>query len=228
MKTFLDKNDMARRMARELRDGDVVNLGIGIPSLASSYIPKDIQVTFHVENGILGFGRVLSSKEIDLMDYYVANAGGQFIAAKPGMCIVDFAESFDAIRTGRVNITILGAYQVSRKGDIASWTVSPSLDDVKPSSLTLGGAMDMVVGPERVIIGLKHVTNDGKPRIVNECDLPLTASGKANLIITDAAVIKVTSEGLELLEVAPGWTPRDIQEMTEPPLIISDDIKNMF
>lgn len=228
MKTFLDKNKMAQRMARELKDGDVVNLGIGIPSLASGYIPEDIQVTFHVENGILGFGRVLNSKETDLMDYYVANAGGQFIAAKPGMCIVDFAESFDAIRTGRVNVTMLGAYQVSRNGDIASWTVSASVDEVMPSSLTLGGAMDMVVGPEKVIIGMKHVTYDGKPRIVNECDLPLTATGKANLIITDAVVIKVTLEGLKLLEVAPGWTPQDIQEITEPPLIISEDIKEMF
>jgi 3-oxoacid CoA-transferase B subunit len=228
VKKTLDKHDMARRMARELKDGDVVNLGIGIPSLASSYLPKDIQIIFHVENGIIGFGRVLGKQEVESMDYYLANAGGQFIAPIPGMCIVDFAESFDAIRTGRVNITMLGAYQVSRSGDIASWTVSQTVDEVSPSSLTLGGAMDMPIGPKKVIIGMKHVTNDGKPRIVNKCGLPLTAVGKAKLIITDVAVIQVTPAGLELLEVAPDWDPEEVQAITEPPLIISQKIKQMF
>ena len=228
MKKTLDKHEMARRMAQELKDGDVVNLGIGIPSLASSYLPKDIQIIFHVENGIIGFGRVLGKQEVESMDYYLANAGGQFIAPIPGMCIVDFAESFDAVRTGRVNITMLGAYQVSKSGDIASWTVSQTVDEVSPSSLTLGGAMDMPIGPKKVIIGMKHLTNDGKPRIVNKCDLPLTAVGKAKLIITDVAVIQVTPAGLELLEIAPDWDPEEVQAITEPPLIISQKIKQMF
>jgi 3-oxoacid CoA-transferase B subunit len=227
MKKKLDRYQMARRIAQELKDGDVVNLGIGIPALVSGYIPKDVQVIFHVENGVLGYGRVLGKGEEDLMDYYLTNAGGQFIAPAPGMCIVDFADAFDAIRTGRVNTTILGAYEVSKNGDIASWTVCATADDVLPSTLTLGGAMEMPIGPEKVIIGMKHVSTDGKPKIVNACSLPLTAIGKAKIIVTDVAVIKVTLQGLELLEVAPDWTPEEIQAITEPTLIIPLDVTYM-
>ena len=227
MKKILGKKEMARRMAQELKDGDAVNLGIGIPALVSGYIPDDIHVTFHVENGIIGFGRVLGPEDAEAMDYYLTNAGGQFVAARPGMCIMDFADAFDAIRIGRINVTMLGAYQVSEKGDIASWTNSPAIDDVRPSTLTLGGAMDMPIGPRKVIIGMTHVSKSGKPKNVRQCSLPLTAAGKAKLIVTDIAVIEVTPEGLKLLETAPGWTPAEIQAITEPRLIIPENVETM-
>lgn len=227
MKQTLSSEDVAKRMAQELRDGDVVNLGVGLPSLVSSFIPKQISVILHVENGIIGFGRVLNTEEHEQMDYNLVNAGAQFVAPIPGMCIVDFAESFDALRTGRVNVTMLGAYEVSGQGDLASWTLA-SLEKLEPSKLTLGGAMDMTFGAKRIIVGMKHQDKFGRPRIVEHCSLPLTAKHCVNLIVTDVAVISVGPDGLELLEVAPGWTAEEVQAITESKLHMPQELSTML
>lgn len=226
-KRTLTDHEIAFRVCQELEDGDAINLGIGIASLVSGYVPKGIQVTFHVENGIIGFGKVLSKEEVDKMDFYVVNAGAQFIEHLPGMCVVDFAESFDAVRNGRVNVTVLGAYQVAEYGDFCSWTLEEHADKVKLSTLTLGGAMDMPVGPKKVIIAMRHVDKKGDLRILKKCSFPLTARRKATTLITDVAVIKVSDEGLELIEVAPGWTPDEIQAITEPTLKVSPSLKTI-
>lgn len=231
MKKYLSDDEMAMRMAREIKDGDTVNLGYGIPLRCSSYIPQDATVQFHTENGIIGYGALYTKEEIDQVPFEeaitVLNAGGQFIKPLPGMCVVDFAEAFDAIRTGRVGVTILGALEVSEFGDISSWAPLETIDNVKPSDVSMGGAMDMPVGPGRVIIGMRHNDKKGNPKIVKKCKYLLSAKGKATLIVTDIAVIKVTAEGLVLLEVAPGWTPEEVQALTEPKLIISPDIKEI-
>lgn len=231
MKNKLTDNQMAERMAKEIKDGDVINLGYGIPLLAANFIPDDITIHLHTENGIIGFGPLYTKEELDNVDYneakYVVNPGAEFLKPKPGMCIVNFAESFDAIRTGHVNVTMLGALEVSECGDISSWVPSETIEEVKLSSISMGGAMDMPIGPESVIIGMRHVDKYNRPKIVNKCKFLLSARGKATLIITDLAVIKVTDRGLELKEIAPGWTIEEIQELTEPKLIITENLKTM-
>ena len=231
MANFLTDDEMAMRMAQEIKDGDAVNLGYGIPLRCSSYITEGFTVQFHSENGIIGFGGLYTKEEADQVPYEeaitVLNAGAQFVKVLPGMCIVDFAESFDAIRTGRVGVTILGALEVSETGDISSWAPLENIDHVKPSDISMGGAMDMPDGPERVIIGMRHTDKKGNPKIVKKCKFLLSAKGKATLIVTDIAVIKVTPAGLVLQEVAPGWTADEVQAMTEPKLIISPDLKEI-
>lgn len=231
MKRVLTDDEMAMRMAQEIKDGDTVNLGYGIPLRCSSYIPKGATVQFHSENGIIGFGALYTKEEVDQVPYEdaigVLNAGGQFTKSLPGMCIVDFAEAFDAIRTGRVGVTILGALEVSEFGDISSWTPIEKVEDVMPSDVSMGGAMDMPVGPGRVIIGMRHTDKKGTPKIVKKCKFLLAAKGKATMIVTDIAVIKVTADGLILQEVAPGWTAEDVQAVTEPLLTISPDFREM-
>lgn len=231
MKKVLTDDQMAMRMAQEIRDGDTVNLGYGIPLRCSSYIPKGAAVQFHSENGVIGFGALYTKEEVDQIPYEeaitVLNAGGQFIKPLPGMCIVDFAEAFDAIRTGRVGVTILGALEVSEFGDISSWTPIETIEAVMPSDVSMGGAMDMPVGPGRVIIGMRHTDKKGNPKIVKKCKFLLAAKGKATMIVTDIAVIKVTAAGLVLLELAPGWTAEDVQAMTEPRLILSPELKEI-
>lgn len=231
MKRNLTDNEMAARMAQEIKDGDAINLGYGIPLLCANYIPQGATVQFHTENGIIGFGGLYTKEEVDQIPYEdamkVVNAGAQFLKPKPGMCVVDFAESFDAIRTGRVNMTILGALEVSETGDISSWAPIESIESVMPSDVSMGGAMDMPVGPKQVIIGMRHTDKNGGPKIVNKCKFLLSAKGKATMIVTDLAVIKVTDKGLVLMEVAPGWTAEEIQALTEPKLIISPELKEI-
>jgi len=223
MKERLDRITIARRIAEELKPGDVVNLGIGIGTMVSSFVPSDVEIVFHSENGVIGYGRVLSKDDGELMDYDLLNAGTEFVAPGVGMSFSDMAEAFDAIRSGRVNVTILGAMQVSEKGDLANWTT-----DVKATIGTIGGAMDMPVGAKKVIIGMEHTSKKGQPKILKQCTLPLTAPNCVDLIVTDAAVIEVTSRGLVLKECAPGWTPEDIQEISEPQLIMDEPVKTMF
>lgn len=222
MKERLTKEAIAMRIAKELKDGDCVNLGIGIGTMVSNFIPPEKTVIFHSENGVIGFGRVLTMDEAELMDYNLVNAGGQYITSLPGMSICDFAEAFDAVRVGRVDVTVLGALQVSEKGDLANWTTDPT-----GSWGTIGGAMDMPIGAKKVIVGMSHITKDGKLRIVKKCTLPLTAPKCVDLIITDVALIEVTSKGPILREFVPGWTVGDIQGITEPKLIIAPDLKEM-
>lgn len=222
MKERLTREAIAMRICKELNDGDCVNLGIGIGTMVPNFVPAEKKVIFHSENGVIGFGRVLTMDEAELMDYNLVNAGGQFIAPMPGMSVCDFAEAFDAVRVGRVDVTVLGALQVSEKGDLANWTT-----DLKASWGTIGGAMDMPIGPKKVIVGMSHITKDDKPRIVKKCTLPLTAAECVDLIITDVALIEVTSRGLVLREFVPDWTVEDIQAVTEPKLIIAPDLKEM-
>jgi len=219
MKQKLDRNTIAMRAARELQDGDYANLGHGIPSLCALYIPEG--VIFQSENGILGYGPLLMEKEIERAEFHCVDAGARFLTPAPGMAFFDVVTSFAMISSGRL-ITILGALEVSEKGDLANWnTGTDSLGG------TIGGGMDLAVGAKRIITAMEHSTKDGKPKIVKECTYPLTAKMCVDLIVTDLAVIEVTPKGLLLREVAPGFTVEEVQEQTEPALIVSPDLKEI-
>jgi len=218
MKQRLDRETMAMRVAREFQDGDVVNLGIGIPTLASNFIPEGRQVIFHTENGALGFGPIApeGKEDIDLI-----NAGGQFITRLPGMCFFHHADSFAMIRGGHIDITVLGGFQVSERGDLANW-LSP-----ERGVGNIGGAMDLAVGSKRVIVAMEHTMKNGQPKIVRECSYSLTGKECVDLIVTDVAVIEVTPHGLLLREVAPGWSAEEVQALTEPQLLVAEDLREI-
>ena len=210
-KARLDRQIVALRVAREFQDGDYVNLGIGIPVLASNFVPAGREVIFHSENGVLGFGEVTLPGEGDLD---LVNASGQTVHRNPGMCFFGHDESFVMIRGGHIDISVMGAYQVSEKGDLANYMVP------ERQVGTIGGAMDLAFGAKRLIIAMNHTTKDGQPRIVKECGYHVTAPACVDLIVTDIAVIEVTKKGLVLKEVAPGWTPEEVQSLTEPRLTV--------
>lgn len=224
MKQRLNREGIAMRVAKELEDGHCINLGFGIPTLVSSFIPPEMTIFFHAEHGIIGHGRVLTIDETDKWDYNYINASGQFVSPLPGMCIVDHAVSFAVVRGGRLDVCVLGALQVSAEADLASWTRS---HDIRQGGISVGGAMDLAVGAKRVIVAMEHVTKNGQPKIVMKCSFPLTGKKCVDLIVTDLAVIEVTTEGLLLEEIAPGWTTEEIQALTEPELIIARDIKEI-
>jgi len=214
----MDKNQVreviARRAALELHDGDVVNLGIGLPTLVPNYLPDTVHVVLQSENGLLGMG---PAPEPGKEDKYLVNAGGMPITAIPGASSFDSATSFGIIRGGHVDVTILGALQVDKKGNLANWII--------PGKLTpgMGGAMDLIVGAKRVIVAMEH-TAKGSFKILNDCKLPLTAAGQVNLIITEMGVMEITPEGILLKEIHPEFTPKQVQEATEAPLIIASDL----
>ncbi|WP_258360396.1 3-oxoacid CoA-transferase subunit B [Moorella sulfitireducens (nom. illeg.)] len=209
---------IARRAARELQDGYVVNLGIGLPTLVANYVPEGIKVWLHSENGFVGLGPAPAPGE---EDPDVVNAGAQPASIIPGGACFDSCMSFAIIRGGHLDLTILGALEVDEKGNLANWMVPGR---IVPG---MGGAMDLVVGARRVIIATEHTLKDGSPKIVRRCQLPLTAAGEVDLIITELAVIEVTREGLLLKEVAPGVTPREVQARTGASLIIPDTVATM-
>ena len=217
----MDKNQIreviARRAALELKDGDVVNLGIGLPTLIPNYLSKDVHVVLQSENGVLGLGSQPAEGE---EDPELIGAGGGYITLTPGASSFDSATSFGIIRGGHVDATILGALQVDEKGDLANWII--------PGKLVpgMGGAMDLLVGARRVILAMEH-TAKGNPKIMKKCTLPLTAAGQVNLITTEMGVIEVTPKGLVLKEIHPEFTVEQVQAATEAPLIISDDLKPM-
>ena len=213
-KQRLDRQIMALRVVKEFEDGNVVNLGIGIPMLASNFIPAGREVIFHTENGALGFGEVTLPGEGDLD---LVNAGGQTVKPQPGMCFFGHDESFAIVRGGHLDISVMGAYQVSEKGDLANYMVP------ERQVGTIGGAMDLAFGANRLIIAMNHVTKQGEPRIVKKCSYELTAPQCVDLIVTDIAVIEVTDKGLVLKEVAPAWTPEEVQSLTEPTLTTDPD-----
>lgn len=209
---------IAARVAKELHDGDVVNLGIGLPTMVPDYLEEGITLTLQSENGFIGLAAV---DETNPDKDYIVNAGGQPAGvAKDGM-FFDSATSFSIIRGGHVDATILGSLQVDEKGNIANWII--------PGKMVpgMGGAMDLVVGAKRVIVAMEH-TQKGAPKILKECTLPLTAKGQVNMIVTEMAVIDVTPEGLVLKEYNPEFTVEEIQAATEATLIIADDLKPMI
>lgn len=215
MKSGLTRELITMRAAREFKDGDYVNLGIGLPTLTSSFVPDNVNITLHCENGMLGYGRIADTEEIDPA---LVNAGSQPVTLKPGASFCDSASAFTMIRGGHVNVTVLGAFQVSEKGDLANWLrTSKKIGSV-------GGSMDLVSGSERIIVTMEHTTRDRKPRIVKKCSYPLTGRRCVDLIITDLAVIEVTKKGLLLKEIAPGFTSAEIQAVTEPKLRISPNL----
>lgn len=217
----MDKNMIreviAKRVAKELKDGDVVNLGIGLPTLVANYIPEGMDVTFQSENGFVGLG---SAPEAGKEDKDLVNAGGQPVTINSGGAFFDSSMSFAIIRGGHVDATVLGALQVDQKGNLANWMI--------PGKMVpgMGGAMDLVVGAKKVIVAMEH-TAKGNPKILKECNLPLTAAGEVNLIVTEMAVLEVTEKGLILKELGPEATVEDVIASTEAELIISDDLRVM-
>lgn len=210
----LDRQTMALRAAKEFQDGDYINLGIGIPVLCSNYVPAGREVVFHSENGVLGFGEVHTAGEGD-PDF--VNAGGQPVRIIPGTSFFAHDESFSIVRGRHLDISVMGGLQVSEKGDLANWLVP------ERQIGTIGGAMDLAIGAKRLIIVMNHTTKEGAPRIVKKCTYELTGLQCVSLVVTDIAVIEVTPKGLVLKEMAPGWTPEEVQELTEPKLIVAPD-----
>ena len=213
-KERLDRQIMALRVAKEFQDGNVVNLGIGIPTLAANFVPVGREVLFHTENGALGFGEITLPGEGDLD---LVNAGGQTVKRQPGMSFFSHDESFAMIRGGHVDISVMGAYQVSERGDLANYMIP------ERQVGSIGGAMDLAFGAKKVVVVMNHTTKQNEPRVVKECGYPLTAPGCVDLIVTDIAVIEVTDRGLVLKEVAPGWSPEEVQSLTESTLIVDPE-----
>jgi len=215
----MDEQTMALRAAKEFQDGMIVNLGVGIGTQCMNYVPEGREVLFQTENGALGLGPIVSSP--DEADINLTNAGGQPVYRTTGMSFFSHDESFVMIRGKHIDMVVLGAMEVSERGDLANWALpGRGLGNI-------GGSMDLAFGAKQVVVVMTHATRDGKPKILKQCTLPLTAPQCVKLIVTDIAVIEVTSEGLVLKEVVPGWTAEEIQALTEPKLIIAPDLKEV-
>lgn len=214
----LDKNGIAKRIAKEVKDGYYVNLGIGIPTLVANYVRDDIQVEFQSENGILGMGPFPFEGE---EDPDLINAGKQTITALPGASFFDSAMSFGMIRGKHVDLTILGAMEVAENGDIANWKIPGKM--VKG----MGGAMDLVASAENIIVAMMHTNREGESKLLKRCSLPLTGVGCVTKIVSNLAVLEVTDQGFKLLETAPGVTVEEVKQATEGTLIVEGEIPEM-
>ena len=215
-KECLSRDVIAMRVAKELPAGAVVNLGIGIPTLVSNYLTGDKSVSYHSESGVLNYGPLAEGDE---RDYDLINAGGQFLRWVPGMSFFGSDEAFAMIRGGHVDVTVMGALQVSERGDLANWILP------QRGVGNIGGAMDLAVGAKRVIVAMEHTDRKNNPKLVKECSFPLTGRRCVSLVVTDLAVIEITEDGMVLKEIAPDWTVEEVQALTEPRLSVAPDLK---
>ena len=215
-KPRLERQAMCDRLAMEFQDGWIVNLGVGMPTLCSNYVDPNTSLIYHSENGVIGYGPLAAPGAVDR---HLVNAGGQHVTAVPGMAIVHHADSFALIRKGMLDVTVMGAYEVAENGDFANWRIP------NRKGGGIGGAMDLAACAKRVFIALEHTTRDGQPRLLKRCTLPITAPGVVKLVVTDLGLFEVTPQGFTLREHAPGWTPEEIQALTEAKLRIAGDLR---
>jgi len=213
---MIAREKIAKRIGMMFHDGDLINLGIGMPTLVANYIPEGINIILHSENGFLGVG---PAPEAGCEDKDMVNAGGVPVTILEGGCCFDSAQSFGIIRGGHLAATVLGALEVDEKGNLANWMVPGK---IVPG---MGGAMDLVSGARQVIIAMEHTTKEGEPKILKNCTLPLTAAGEVDIIVTELGMMEVTSEGIVVKELAQGVTAEEIQAKTEAVLIIPENIK---
>ena len=209
------KEIIARRVALEMKDGDIVNLGIGLPTMVPNFLPEGVSVTLHSENGFVGLGPVTE------VDPDLVNAGGSPAGMIPGAAMFDSLMSFELVRGGHLDVTVLGGLQVDQKGNLANWMVPGK---IVPG---MGGAMDLVVGAKKVIVAMEHAAKDGSAKILKKCDLPLTGKGVVSMIITEMGVMRMTKDGLVLEELAPNVTLEDLKAHTEADFTVSKDLQTM-
>jgi 3-oxoacid CoA-transferase B subunit len=209
----LSRQQMADRLALEFKDGWIVNLGVGMPTLCSNTDIGDRQVIYHSENGAIGYGPLAEPGHEDM---HLVNAGGQNVTLRPGAAIVHHADSFAIIRSGRIDVTVLGAYEVACNGDFANWKVKGAKGG------GIGGAMDLAACAKNVFVVLEHNTRDGTPRLLAECTLPATARGVATLVVTNLGLFRPAVDAFEMLEIAPGYTVEEVRALTGCPLIAAD------
>ena len=217
-KTKLSRQAMCDRLAMEFQDDWIVNLGVGMPTLCSNYVDPNKDIIFHSENGVIGFGPLAPEGQ---EDRHLVNASSQHVTVRPGMAIVHHADSFALIRSGMVDVTVMGAYEVAENGDFANWRIP------NRKGGGIGGAMDLAACAKRVFIAMEHITREGEPRLLERCKLPITAPGVVTLVATDLGLFEVTPQGFALREHAPGWSAEEIQAQSGSKLIIPNGLREI-